>query len=375
MKKMIYYVLLFVVVLQSCDNSASKRDIGNIPIIDLNSFETETIFWLDDLIDSVRFVSLETNKDNIIGAISKLVIKNDTIYVFDKKHTKSLFLFTIDGKYLFKISNFGKGPGEYIDFEDFIVSSKFIEIYDSRQGKIIYYDKSGNFNNEITIGFFGLSFYKSNDNYLFYSEGFDTKYDERGKYGLINIDSKGNLIKKMYRHNIRYSNKHTFTKHFVFHDDNIFLPNYSNFIYKIDNNSINEIYRINRGKYGFELSNLTDEIIFSAKENAIYNIDNVLIVDKYIYLDFLFQFYGAYALYNIDNMELIKSGVGLMPSSKTKGLWYIPKTTYNNNFVSIISEEEIRGQIETTELCHDDFFKQYVDMPYFNPVLMFYNLK
>lgn len=75
-------------------------------------------------------MQLETTKESLIDKVDKIIFYNDKIFIMDKKISKAIFVFDLQGKFLFKISNIGKGIGEYITLTDFIVNNDNVEIYD-----------------------------------------------------------------------------------------------------------------------------------------------------------------------------------------------------------------------------------------------------
>jgi uncharacterized secreted protein with C-terminal beta-propeller domain len=67
--------------------------------------------------------------------ISKVENNGDRIYVLDKRGN-SIFIFDNDGKYVGKISNLGRGPGEYLYIQDFQVFDG--DIYIMETSKRLY---------------------------------------------------------------------------------------------------------------------------------------------------------------------------------------------------------------------------------------------
>lgn len=80
----------------------------NFPEIIKNQKE----IWLSDIVKSIRYVSLETSPDYMIGEKAVLV-KPCGDLIFIGEHGKPIGVFNFDGKFLYTIGNIGKGPGEY----------------------------------------------------------------------------------------------------------------------------------------------------------------------------------------------------------------------------------------------------------------------
>ena len=72
-----------------------------------------------ELFDSVFIVPLETKNSCFLGKIDKIEIFNNKIYVLDQEISCCLFVFDLNGKFLFKVGQKGRGPGEYQCVLDF----------------------------------------------------------------------------------------------------------------------------------------------------------------------------------------------------------------------------------------------------------------
>ena len=141
LKKMKYiYGLLSVLLLGSCKNHSPVNAVRSI-LVNTNKIDT-TSFFLDDKLN--KHIVLETTPESTIGTIDKLIVRENKIYILDKEITKSLFVFSIEGKFLYKISSAGRGPGEYMFPDDFSIdnSKNEILIWDIDQKKILFYNKT-----------------------------------------------------------------------------------------------------------------------------------------------------------------------------------------------------------------------------------------
>ena len=108
--KYIYGLLSALFLLVSCKND-SPQNAGRSILVNTNKIDT-TSFFLDDKLN--KHIVLETTPESTIGTIDKLIVRENKIYIMDKEITKSLFVFSIEGKFLYKINRAGRGPGEYI---------------------------------------------------------------------------------------------------------------------------------------------------------------------------------------------------------------------------------------------------------------------
>ena len=65
-----------------------------------------------EVIDSVRYLQLETNDDCLISYVSQLFCTDREIIIFDI-YTQAVYVFDYGGKFLRKLHKQGQGPGEY----------------------------------------------------------------------------------------------------------------------------------------------------------------------------------------------------------------------------------------------------------------------
>ncbi|WP_297068130.1 6-bladed beta-propeller [uncultured Duncaniella sp.] len=92
----------------------------------------------------------ESNGD-IPGAITRMNIINDTIYVLDPYKSKAFFAFDKDGNKLFDYSKIGQGEEEYLFLRDFYCTDRYIYLLDSDSHKILVLDKSGIYQTKIDV--------------------------------------------------------------------------------------------------------------------------------------------------------------------------------------------------------------------------------
>ncbi|MDR1154274.1 MAG: 6-bladed beta-propeller [Bacteroidales bacterium] len=104
---------------------------------------------------NVRYCPLETNRNCLIGHIDKALVRNNRIYVADFNKAIALFVFDMDGRFLFKIARMGKGPGEYLSFRDFdIHDNGEIYMFDHFGKKFLVFDQTGAYLRELVTDYF-----------------------------------------------------------------------------------------------------------------------------------------------------------------------------------------------------------------------------
>ena len=115
--------ILVAVFLQSCNNHSYASSADNAKVIRINFDQTPECIHTIGLIDSLKIISLNTPYDNIIiGEIDKVVRFDDKLYLLDIRQTRSVFIFNTNGDFINVISNFGQGPGEYLQLNDIFIN-------------------------------------------------------------------------------------------------------------------------------------------------------------------------------------------------------------------------------------------------------------
>ncbi len=138
MKQIIALITLGFLLL-SC---SSNRNQTQSSFIDLEREDNVSVF---DIFESVDLIPLETNEQSLIAVIDKVIYFNDRYYILDIKQ-QVLFCFDSAGKFLFRISQRGHAPEEYLRLEDFNIDSYnnqllLLEPY----GHLLVFDLDGQF--------------------------------------------------------------------------------------------------------------------------------------------------------------------------------------------------------------------------------------
>lgn len=233
-KYRLFFYFLFFLFLMSCTDAKNKEDflVKNINI-DIKQIEN---IKSDYFLDSVKYVKLETNADNLIRGIKKIIYSNDMFYILDNS-MNSIYIFDKQGKFIYNINHQGPGPQEYIGINDFVLLDSIITFVDMDSQNIVSYKLgNGSFFNKKKFSYYIRNIVAlPNKNYL----GFDVNT------GAIIMDSTFNMEKKI----LRYFNE-------------IPLPG----------NDVGYIYKM-KDSCG----------IFSPYDNTIYHIKDEFVQKKYIF--------------------------------------------------------------------------------------------
>ena len=100
--KFIITTLLFVILI-GCAKQQVKTTVP-----------TETNVALEELIESSEAIPLETAETSLIATVTKLIVEDDKFIVMDGG-TKSVVVFSEQGKWLGRIRNHGRASNEYLE--------------------------------------------------------------------------------------------------------------------------------------------------------------------------------------------------------------------------------------------------------------------
>lgn len=192
MKRIIIQLLLLQIVC-SCNNkidaSYTVYESDTVWHIDLNPFLENVLLDEREILDSQRFVCLETNDESLVSSVSGIVISDDRIFINDNYLNGGVVIFDTAGKFINRIPH-GNGPGEI---------SRVINMgYDKRREKLLVlgnslmsFDKNGNYQESKYMDFpcdRVVAFCKNS--YIFSKVyGHPSAYSELDNYSLIVTDT------------------------------------------------------------------------------------------------------------------------------------------------------------------------------------------
>jgi hypothetical protein len=134
------------------------------------------------------FIPLETTEKSVIGNVEKVIFCNEKILVLDGKISKGIFVFSKNGKFLFKL-----GDGKIVAPNDMAILKNELLVLDKWHSIQRYNLKNGNFISQISLPFHATSLAVSDANqelvefFLGYvKEGFGIDY----KLVEINLKTK-----------------------------------------------------------------------------------------------------------------------------------------------------------------------------------------
>lgn len=174
LNRCVVYVL--VCILYCCQSNHNTAERFKMITLDtreaLKEADVSSFFEAD-----VDFVKLETTEENLVRADAPKAISEKYVWMGDNV-TKQIYMFNRQGKFIRKIGNVGRGPGEYVDWSGFYYKEDSLYVHDRLQSKLLAYSvaDSGFYERKVSPAIYSSSVTGSSGYLYFitnYSNGFN----------------------------------------------------------------------------------------------------------------------------------------------------------------------------------------------------------
>jgi hypothetical protein len=272
-KQFISFFIIIFFVGSSC-NKISKKEANFTSQYNIKCINKH---WnISDYFSINRIVCLETNESCFISRIDKMLIKDDLIYILDIE-ANSVFMFTVEGKYVSKIHCVGKGPHEYLNIEsmDIANNSIYLLVWQAKQ-KIMKFDLKLSFISEeaspVTCGAMKII---ENDIYCYASNNCDKKLISNDMYhNFALFDKKKKVVWSDLPFNKSYCGYSTVYGsrgcNFSVSSSTglLFTKPFSDYIYKVEKGCLRHYIKLN---FGYQSIENAEEKIEKFKLEHFYN--------------------------------------------------------------------------------------------------------
>jgi hypothetical protein len=407
MKKIIFIMLSAITICCCTNRSQEKRNLkftneeilslnldstqdikiirDSLNKIDLNNFLKEQSFNFGDMIKSIKFIPLETNRKSLISNIEHIIITDSNIYIGNDDILHNVLIFNKQGKYINQISR-GQGPAEILKLKKIAYDEirKELVVYHSKF--LSFFTKDGKFIKKEKIPFNAIAFTIIEEGYLFYVEnGIDNSHlGYSDNYQILITDKSFRLKVKGFPYrlseNIFYGGKYIHTNEKTTDITFVFVDT----IYQYVDNNI-------KTKYCFDISKrkIPNDILKTGSGSEFSST-----INNYDYYYFLgkFEETDSHIFVSYSN-NYTKTGVNLFIDNTTNKIIGGTEMRYNlsnfpglstpiaakgNYFISYIQPYEIIPYLKllnNPSIPEEDImkFKKLIEDD--NPVLILYELK
>lgn len=376
------------------DERTSLIDPGDefIHKIALSPTDKEARLKVDDLIDSIYCIRLETHRSAPISEVDRIFFFEGKILVCDKGGRSGIYLFSSNGEFITQVGRFGKGPQEYLNVSDvsFDKQTRCILILDEYSKQILFFDSDGKFIKKEKLFFYAKDFSVLQDgSFVFYQlEGVNAHLEKNQDYCLL-FSTNDQTIRSFafpysYRHKFPQIRRGNNIDLINSGDKTFFNPFLTNSIYEIaSSGSIIAKYIIDFGKD--DLLRYLNEQTTDQEYLKILNNSNPLHLNGHIQeagTNLFFQ-YGKsdFCFYNnvSKNLKYGHSFSYLYQMNRFNINVFVrpPIASYDNYFVNLIwpyeLPKEIKEMIENSDSRAIQGLRGISDQS--NPILVFYKLK
>jgi len=286
MKKCLF--ISVIILLFGCNRADNQlfQNVENKIIFDYrNSINKFDIGMLTDSI--AQIIPLETTDSSLIANIDKIEIKNNTIFIKDDL-SKSVLMFSKDGKFINKIQAIGQGPGEYVSLSNMTVTDSTLILIDHLVGKQIDYRLSDlRFLKEERIfeKIWAMEIFTLNNSVFYYNGWSNSKL---GKFRLFSRKlNEMNFEKHLPFRNEPFSLDISGSKYAVNGSEAAIIFSGDNVIYRI--NSHGDVFP------GYEIIFKNNSVVYSSgkienvfRDNPpgrILNINSINESEKFLFID------------------------------------------------------------------------------------------
>lgn len=349
---------------------------GSVPAGDLN-----------ELLDTVWYVPLETTNLSAIGSINKVRVYKGHIYIMDLQ-TGLLLMFDSKGAFVRVIGARGRGPTEYLGLNYFEIIDDEIALVDGAGKKVIYYTLEGEFLHELDFPLRVSSFYPLNDEIIVADIDGNANFHlpQIVESKIVFFDRSWRIVGQAFPYDPLAEAGTSFYFRSVFKDTPgglLYNPTFDYHIYSFGEGRLFKKYYVDVGdnklKEGFRKGLSQEQFLQDYSPFTSY-FTNYFETDRHVALTLYINNRQTVVYYSKISGRIIAAS-HLLPSPL---LPYLnrPIGLYDNNFIMMLAARELRALAE--QLKNDPASPTFSPdiMTLFknadlhdNPILVFYRLK
>lgn len=155
-----------------------------------------------EIVQDRQIIELDTIRDALIPNISDYQFARDRIYCFSNSNSGFICVFTLNGKFLFRIDNKGRAAHEWTRLASMFINEEenTIALLDGGSKKVLLYDLDGKYIKNVKLGEYDCNEVAYNKGYIYSATntgnaGF--KLTEDTKYKVNVYDTNGKLLSRI----------------------------------------------------------------------------------------------------------------------------------------------------------------------------------
>lgn len=385
MKKIIF-ILCYLSHLQAFSQTPPTEII-----FDLKKMETTTI-GLNDFIESIEYIPLETTEECLIGQ-GMVFDYNDNYIIVKYNESNSAYLFDRKGNFIRTIGQEGNGPEDFLGIQNVFIDSEFIII--ASMEKALYFNFQGQFikktpfpiNDRKTDTYFNKQFLRMAESYIFRDTSFYVYniYNQKGDLVKESIKSIPFPLEKNSQWRICYKGK-DITPVYTYQNTPHVREYLNDTIYTI--NSLNQFhpkYILNLGKYKVTPEIQADIEHYEERIRSKAIITDIIELQNKLFFHYFHNWAIHCCYYDKKNNEWYKFKDKNIPNDYDGGIdinfvrskqknQFVSTAIYADEFLSAIEKRE--RKIAGSQAAAHTFKKLSKRIePEDNPIIMIVKLK
>ncbi|MEG1729554.1 MAG: 6-bladed beta-propeller [Bacteroidaceae bacterium] len=378
----------FIVLMISLSSCVSDKTIESsskyVTMVKPTTTEEEIPF--DSIVESYRYVQLETSPKCLIGEVEQLLLEDDRIYVV----SNGVYCFNKAGKFLFSVDKKGRGPGEFVTINSVSLSNGRLYIHDCGERKVLSFNsKTGVFAGEKAIPYPVPRLYVADSTYIVDRSEFTStlvKNDER--FYICNQDSPEKAAEAFFPEK---KDKILILGQLTTCDGGKFYTDYyNNKAYKITKMGVEPYFELSIEK-GRSLTDKEKELLIKDRQisntsirdkKRIFGMTHTLECKDFIFAQYSYGDQPAYIFFDKSTKK-----ERIFEYTKSKGHQWPPvdvSASQGDYFCSIISAGNVALKKSLIEVGEDlpandpEYNEQSIyknNKPEDNPIVVFYKLK
>lgn len=336
----ILFVCIYLIMTTACsekNTTQRKRDNFSGLILTANENRKENLCF-NDLIDSAKIVRLETTPESQFGDITKMEILNDTIIIFDSKN-QMLLTFELNGKFLGKLGQKGKGPNEYINIRNIAIDriKNEILLLDDKNLKIFHFTSSGKFLFIEDAEVYPHDLAATNGQVFYFQNQSSYYFGGKVKDDLLLTKDGKILIKDFPFEKENYTFTYPLNRVFYELNDTIcFIDKWNSAVYSISNNKIIPRFQIDFNGNEIPLEFTQSEELFDLySKKYSYLFDYIIENETYIYFSYLNKGKLKKTIYN-KKQNIYYNFSNKKDNSDMYASTFSPIYSFNDFYISVI---------------------------------------
>ncbi len=183
------FILFCLLVIIGCtpqSTQVANIDYGeDFVYLDLTKVDFDKTITVDDILDDVRAIKLETTDSSLLGHIRHIVFGNDYIYVHDTYSEGCIAIFSQDGSFVKRLSK-GNGPEDISYVADITFDEANNRLVVFQPPVVKFFTPDGHYISDFNTNLSGLHIAKYGDGYLFAQDPYQNKLHQ---YCIVRTDS------------------------------------------------------------------------------------------------------------------------------------------------------------------------------------------